>query len=96
MRRIKGIVRTVVAIAGAIGLNSPMIGMVAAGSEQGFASELNGFEGVVCKKGSQPTGVDQPAMRGRVDKFVGNGTRDVGAGEFQAVSGDEKHGGKHD
>ena len=31
MRRIKGIVRTVVAIAGAISLNSPMMVMVAAG-----------------------------------------------------------------
>jgi hypothetical protein len=74
MRRIKGIVRTVVAIAGAISLNSPiMMGMVAAGP--GFASELNGLEDVSCKIGSQPTDVDQPVtMRGRIGRFERKGT----------------------
>ena len=42
MKRIKGIVRTVMAIAGAISLNSPMMGMVAAGSGQGFTSNQTG------------------------------------------------------
>lgn len=75
MRRIKGIVRTVVAIAGAISLNSPMMGMVAAGSGQGFASELNGLQGVACKIGSQPPGVNQPVtMTGRIGKFERKGT----------------------
>lgn len=75
MRRIKGIVRTVVAIAGAISLNSPiMMGMVAAGSGQGFRSEMNGPEGVSCKISSPPIGVDQTVtMRGRIGKLERKG-----------------------
>ena len=74
MKRIKGIVRTVMAIAGAISLNSPMMGMVAAGSGQGFASELNGHESVASKIGTLPTGVDKPVtMTGRVGKLERKG-----------------------
>ena len=70
MKRIKGIVRTVMAIAGAISLNSPMMGMVAAGSGQGFTSESNGHESVASKIGTLPIDVDKPiTLRGRVGKF---------------------------
>jgi hypothetical protein len=72
MRRIKGIVRTVVAIAGAIGLNSPM--MVTGGPGQEFTSELNGLEEGSCKIGSQPKAVDHPVtLRGRSANSKGRG-----------------------
>ena len=69
MRRIKGIVRSVVAIAGAISLNSPM---VIAGSGQGF---LNGLPDVACKTGRPMTSVDQPVtMKGRIGQFKREGS----------------------
>lgn len=72
MRRIKGIVRTVVAIAGAISLNSPLMGMVIAGSGQGF---LNGLPDVACKTGRPMTSVDQPVtMKGRISQFEREGS----------------------
>ena len=75
MRRIKGIVRTVVAIAGAISLNSPMMVTVAAGSGQGFTSELNGLEEGSCKIGCPPNPLDQTvSVRGRIGKFERKGS----------------------
>lgn len=70
MRRIKGIVRTVVAIAGAISLNSHMMVMVAAGSGQGFTSELKGLEDGSCKIGNPQNAVHHPVtVRGQIGKF---------------------------
>ena len=74
MRRIKGIVRTVVTIAGAISLNSPMVVMVAADSGQGFTSELKGIEDGSCKIGSPPNAAHHPVtVRGRIGKFERKG-----------------------
>jgi hypothetical protein len=72
MRRIRGLVRTVMAIAGAVNLNSPMMGMAAAGSERGVISEMNGLEGAACKS-EPPAGVDQ-SVAGEIGTCEGDGS----------------------
>ena len=67
MRRIKGIVRTVVAIAGAISLNSPMVVLVAAGSGQGFTSELNGRFSTGWKPNANCATITRMTVRARID-----------------------------
>ena len=67
MRRIKGIVRTVVAIAGAISLNSPMMVTVAAGSGQGLTSELTGPEDVQVDRQIRKEGIARMTVRVRID-----------------------------
>ena len=67
MRRIKGIVRTVVAIAGAISLNSPMMVTVAAGSGQGLTSELNGRFSAGWRPNANSAKITRMTVRVRID-----------------------------
>lgn len=74
VRRIKGLVRTVVTIAGVISLNSPLIIPVAASSEQRFISRLSGIDESSRQIGNPSHSVDHPvSLRGRIGKFTRKG-----------------------
>lgn len=74
MPRIRGVVKTVMAIAGAVSLSAPITIAAAKGIPQGEATQGKGHQGIDLDKGKQGFTVGDCRFRG------GNGLRSGGFG----------------